>query len=52
MNFYVNIGLTIEINKIFLESDVTNLSGTWKEASQGHGLFKFKAKVDISTCNK
>ena len=45
MNFHVNIfDQIIEINKIFLEKDVTKLSGVWKEISFGK---KFEARVAI-----
>ena len=45
VNFYVYIRLIIEINKMFLESDVTKLSGVWKEA--GDTTHCYNAKVDI-----
>ena len=45
MNFYVNIRLIIEINKIFLESDVTKLSGTWYETDGK--AFPYRAKLEI-----
>jgi len=46
VNFYVNIDQINEINKIFLETDVTKLSGTWKEVSGGNG-FIYEANVVI-----
>ena len=45
MNFNVNIDQINEINKIFLETDVTKLSGTWKEYSEDQWI---DGKVYIS----
>ena len=46
VNFYLNYVLIIEIKNIFLETDVTKLSGTWKEASSNGG-FDHIAKIEI-----
>ena len=47
MNFYVNIEQINEINKIFLETDVTKLSGIWKEASGDDRGFCIESNVEI-----